>query len=103
MDDHAQLYFPYRRKQVAAAAKEKWPGNTVPHFKPGSSEEKDLEDLVEKLTVKHSIEKLGFGADAIRQHIRDTLYERRRLIKKGKDYENVSDIRLCSIIFHFSA
>ena len=82
----------HRRKEVAAAAREKWPGNTIPCFKSGSTEEEDLEELVVKLTKKHSIPKLGFEADAIRQHIRATLNERRRAIKKGKDYENVSDI-----------
>ena len=84
-----------RRNKVSAAAREKWPGNDIPTFKNNKEKIKELDDFVAKLSAEHSMK--YFGPAAIKQHILDCLTERRRSVRKGYDYEKVSQI----IIMYF--
>ena len=79
--------FESRRNRVAQAARDKWPGNNIPTFKNDKAALKCLSDLVEQLLpeCQPQMDKM-----AIRKHIIDTCNERRRQIRKGYDYENVS-------------
>lgn len=80
--------FDFRRNRVAEAARRKWPGNNLPTFKNNKEMLKSLNELVEQLIPECQMD--NFGKDAIRKHILDTLNERRRQVRKGYDYENVS-------------
>lgn len=77
-----------RRNKVAAAARNEWPGNDIPCFRNNKENTKKLDDLVERIEADCSLP--YFGTFTIRQHILDTLTERRRCVKKGYDYEHVS-------------
>ena len=78
----------FRRNKVAAAAWKTWPGNNIPTFKNNLPLLKQLDTLVKSLLP--DCELPFFDEKAIRSHIMDTLTERRRQIKNGHDYENVS-------------
>ena len=89
-NNHWMVNIPYflcynRRNKVAAAARKVWPGNDVPTFRNNKENLKKLDELVEKLEPDCAIPL--FGKAAIRRHMLDSLNERRRSIKKGKDYE----------------
>lgn len=75
---------------MADAAGKKWPGNQIPTFKNNLEAIRELKALVEELTPTCLIPHLNFGPEAIRKHIQDSLNERRRCIRKGHDYDNVS-------------
>ena len=77
-----------RRNKVAAAAWKTWPGNKIPTFKNNPCLLKQLDTLVKSLLPDCKLP--FFDEKAIRSHIMDTLSERRRQIKNGHDYENVS-------------
>ena len=81
--------FPCRRNKVAAAARNTWPGNVIPTFRNDKENTKRLNDLVEQLAAECCLP--YFTKDAIRQHILSCLTERRRNIKKGYDYESMSN------------
>eukprot|EP00731_Ephydatia_muelleri_P009432 Em0005g18a len=81
--EEKRLYLMMQNK-VNKAVKEQWKGNVIPLFKTDPEEKKKLEDMVQKLVPNCSTK--YFGERAIRQHIIDTLTERRRMIKKGFDY-----------------
>ena len=77
------MYFNYRRRKVVKAASERWPGNNIPTFR------NDKENhLVEKLIPEYQLP--HFGKKQIRQHILDSLNERRWQTRKGHDYNLVS-------------
>uniref|UniRef100_A0A1X7U905 Uncharacterized protein n=1 Tax=Amphimedon queenslandica TaxID=400682 RepID=A0A1X7U905_AMPQE len=82
--EHKRLYL-MKRNKVAAAARNTWPGNNVPCFRNNKKEKETLDDLVISLIKECSLP--IFGEKAIRQHILDTLTERRRNVKKGYNYE----------------
>lgn len=73
---------------MAIAAHREWPGNKIPIFRNNKENLKKLDCLVAKLVPECKLD--YFGESAIRKHIIDTLTERRRNVKKGYDYENVS-------------
>ena len=64
-----------------------WPGNDLPIFRGNSSSQAKLNDLVKEL--KGTCSTKYFDEESIRQHIIDSMAERRRAIKKGYDYEKV--------------
>jgi hypothetical protein len=92
------VIFYCRRNKVAAAARKTWPGNVIPTFRNDKENTKRLDDLVEQLEPECCLP--CFGRDAIRQHILSCLTERRRNIKKGYDYETVSDYSKYSTHVH---
>ena len=77
-----------RRRRVACAAAEKWPGNEYPLFKNNPKELEKLYELTKKLSLTCRIPNV-FEEDGIRSHIMSSLHERRRNVKNGYDYENV--------------
>ena len=80
---------------MASAAKKMWPGNNIPTFRNDEAMLKKLDELVKRLLPE--CEMPFFGEQAIRSHILDSLTERRRQVKKGHDYENVSSfIHVCT-------
>lgn len=85
-------HFNYRRRKVAKAASEKWPGNNIPTFRNNKENLQQLDHLVEKLVPECQLP--HFGKKQIRQHILDCLNERRRQIRKGHDYSLVSKLLL---------
>lgn len=50
---------------------------------------KQLNELVDELALTCTYTPAGFNKGGIRQHILDTLNERRRRIHNGHDYEKV--------------
>lgn len=84
-----------------AAAKKQWPGNCLPIFKGKETAGKELEELVNKLLpdcsyCPPSLPMVEFGKNAIRQHILDSLNERRRRVHSGHDYESVRFTDICA-------
>jgi len=65
-----------------------WPGNDLSIFCGNSSNQAKLNDLVEEL--KSTCVTKYFDEESIRQHIIDSMAERRRAIKKGYDYDKVN-------------
>ena len=80
-----------KRKNITPAAVDEWPGNNVPTFKNNSQASSKLDRLVQRLLPESLPE---FNESTIRKHILDSLNERRRNIKKGYNYENVSSLHL---------
>ena len=80
----------YRRQNVQERAVQKWPGNDIPIFRKNIKAMKELNELVEELTETCTYAPAGFNKAGIRQHILDTLNERRSRIHKGHDYDKVS-------------
>lgn len=80
----------FRRKAVTTAALEQWPGNDLPVFKNDKAATEELETLVSTLEETCSFEPAGFNKEGIKQHVLDVLNERRRRIRKGHDYTQVS-------------
>ena len=85
----------FRRNRVRAAAMKSWPGNVIPTFKGPKCRDNVslLEKLVEELLPQcafspPSLCGVIFGRNGIRQHILDTLNERRR-VHGGYYYEQV--------------
>ncbi|KAL5510478.1 hypothetical protein EMCRGX_G006031 [Ephydatia muelleri] len=72
------------RNKINKATKEVWSGNDVPKFRGNEEEMKKLDKLVSDLLPICSCK--YFGPQSIRQHILDSLQERRRKIKNGHDY-----------------
>ena len=72
---------------VSAKAAEKWPGNNIPSFRNNKPLQQELTTFARELAKDYSMD--GFDEDAIRQHIKDCLRERRRQVNHGYDYENV--------------
>ena len=68
----------YRRNKISKAAKLAWPGNDIPMFRGNQANQTKLSSLVSELretcTSKH------FFEDRIRQHIIDSMHERRRAV-----------------------
>ena len=52
--------------------------------------QEELTAFAKELAKDYSMD--GFGEEAIRQHIKDCLHERRRQINHGYDYEKVNYI-----------
>lgn len=77
----------FRRRKVAKAASERWPGNNIPTFKNSRENLNQLDCLVEKLLPECQLP--HFGRKQVRQHILDCLNERRRQIRKGHNYNKV--------------
>ena len=77
-----------RRKRVACAATQKWPGNNIPIFKNNPVELAELERLVTELVPTCRIPGI-FDEDGIRKHVMSTFNERCRNVKKGYDYEAI--------------
>ena len=75
---------------VAEAARRKWPGNSIPTFQNNPANMAELDNLVAKLLPECTLP--CFNKKQIRQHILDTLTERRRSVKRGHNYDNVSYI-----------
>ena len=80
-----------RRREIADAASNRWPGNQIPTFRDNAEAMAELDALVEKLAPTCSIPQLNFNSVGIKKHIIDTLNERRRYVRRGHDYENVRD------------
>ncbi|KAL5515074.1 hypothetical protein EMCRGX_G000192 [Ephydatia muelleri] len=72
------------RNKINKATKEVWSGNDVPKFRGNEEEMKKLDKLVSDLLPICSCK--YFGPQSIRQHILDSLQERRSKIKNGHDY-----------------
>jgi len=70
-----RIYYLNRRRKVAKAASERWPGNNIPTFKNSKENLKQLDLLVQKLFPECHLP--CFGKKQIRQHILDCLNERR--------------------------
>lgn len=66
--------------------KKAWPGNEAPNFKKSSEDLQKLQKLTDTLVPQFSFPQVRFGPRAIRQHIIDTLNERRRRLRKGFDF-----------------
>ncbi len=92
---------PVRRNRVRAAAALAWPGNEIPTFKNNKENAARLDQLVMELLPDCSYSPLSlpgvcFSRNGIRQHILDTLNERRRRVHGGYDYEKVlSQVYVC--------
>lgn len=69
---------------------EKWPGNVIPVFRNDPIATKELATLVSTLEETCSFEPAGFDKAGIKQHVLDVLNERRRPIREGHDYTQVS-------------
>ena len=93
-----------RRRSVQERAVQKWPGNAIPIFRKNITALKELNGLVDELAKTCTYAPAGFDKSGIRQHILDTLNERRRRIHNGHDYEKVYCFKcqlvclLCSLI-----
>lgn len=92
-----------RRNRVNMAVKRQWPGNKLPTFKGQLGKPGELDELVAKLLPEctyspPSLPGVVFGKKAIRQHILDSLNERRRMVHSGYDYENVCMFSVCVVI-----
>ncbi len=98
-----------RRNRVNFTVKKQWPGNSLPTFKGKGRKCEELEELVAKLLpdcsyCPPSLSGVVFGKNAIKQHIMDSLNERRRRVHSGHDYETVclsdtTDTRLLISVF----
>lgn len=75
---------------MSRATKIAWPGNDLPTFRGNKENTKKLDDLVKELAPSCSSK--HFTETSIREHIIDTLAERRRQVKKGYDYDKVCNI-----------
>ena len=93
--------FLCRRKAIRAAVIEVWPGNNIPTFKNNKEAEQKLNNLVKDLEKECTFEPLNFGKEGIRQHVLDVLNERRRHVRKGRDYSLVSSL-LLNFIFQIN-
>ena len=82
---------------MSKAAKIAWPGNDLPTCRGNKASTKKLDDLVKELAPSCSSK--YFTEASIREHIIDTLAERRRQVKRGYDYDKVSHITF--LIGHF--
>lgn len=91
------MYYCNRRKKIRNAATEAWPGNSIPLFNKGSNASKILDSLVDKLCTANCSE--YFNKESIRKHVIDTLAERRRQIKKGHNYDKVTNDQFASNSF----
>ncbi|KAL5506628.1 hypothetical protein EMCRGX_G008324 [Ephydatia muelleri] len=72
------------RNKVRKAVYDTWKGNSIPLFKTDSAERQKLEELA--ATLIPTCKTKYFGERAIRQHIFDSLNEKKRRIRKGVDY-----------------
>ena len=94
----------YRRRGVQERAVQKWLGNAIPIFRKNITALKELNELVDELAETCTFAPTGFDKSGIRQHILDSLNERRRRIHNGHDYEKVHCFKcqlvcvLCSLI-----
>ena len=77
---------------VSAKAAEKWPGNNIPSFRNNKEMQNELTEFAKELAKDYSMN--GFDEDAIRQHVKDCLRERRRQVSNGYDYEKVNHYSL---------
>ena len=75
-----------------------WPGNDLPIFRENKDNMKKLDDLVQELIPSCSSK--FFTEASFCQHIIDTLAERRRQVKKGYDYNEVSKRLECEYILY---
>ena len=83
------LFFIHRRRTVQERAVLKWPGNDIPIFRKNQTALIELNALVDELPDQCSYAPAGFGKVGIRQHILDTLNERRRRVHKGHNFDKV--------------
>ena len=82
----------FRRNKVSKSAKLAWPGNDILIFRGNKENTSKLDNLVKEL--KQACSSRYFDEDAIRQHIIDSLAERRRQVKRGHDYTQVSHSKI---------
>ena len=76
------------RNKVSKSAKLAWPGNDIPIFRSNKENTSKLDNLVKE--VNQTCSSRYFDEDAIWQHIINSLAERRRQVKRGHDYTQVS-------------
>lgn len=81
----------------------KWPGNDIPVFRKNVKALRDLQNLVDELAETCTYAPAGFNKQGIRQHILDTLNERRRRIHKGHDYEKVEVLPKLFVSFIYAS
>ena len=84
----ANILCSIRRNKVRKAVYDTWKGNSIPLFKTDSAERQKLEEFA--ATLIPTCKTKYFGERAIRQHIFDSLNEKKRRIRKGVDYTKVS-------------
>jgi hypothetical protein len=77
--------FSTRRNAISDAARVKWPGNTLPNFKLPVMQN-ELDKVVDELVPNYSTAEVNFSRNGVRQHILDTMNERRRRVRKSVDY-----------------
>ncbi|XP_065918726.1 uncharacterized protein [Dysidea avara] len=85
MKDMDKRMYLMKRNMVSTKAAEKWPGNNIPSFRNNKALQEVLTAFAKELAKDYSMD--GFGEEAIRQHIKDCLHERKRQINQGYDYE----------------
>ena len=83
---HAYAFY-IRRNKVSEEARKRWPGNDIPIFRNNKDNQAELDKLVDSL---EDCVLPYFNREQIRRHILDTLTERRRNIKRGYNYDDVS-------------
>ena len=76
----ANTLFSIRRSKVCKVVYDTWKGNSIPLFKTDSAERQKLEELA--ATLIPTCKTKYFGERAIRQHIFDSLNEKK---KKNKE------------------
>ena len=88
-----------RRNRIRNKAVEEWPGDDIPIFKGklGIENARKLNELVDALEVDchyatQSVPWVVLGKKGIKQHILDTLNERRRRVHGGHSYSVVCKI-----------
>lgn len=85
----------HRRRTGQEKAVQKWLGNNISVFRKNATALKELQDLVHELASSCTYAPAGSNKQGIRQHILDTLNERRRRIHNGHDYEKVCYLNSC--------
>ena len=83
------LFLIHRKRTVQTQAALKWPGNDIPIFRKNQTALMQLNALVDELADQSSYAPAGFGKAGIRQHILDTLNERRRRVHKAHNFDKV--------------
>ncbi len=82
---------PRRHKLATKYADEEWPGNSAPMFGwYNKNNQEKLDRLVQKIEPESSVLDLGFLGPPIHDHIRTHFAEKRRMLKKGYDYEKIN-------------
>ena len=83
------IFYTCRRNKISKATKLAWLGNTLPLFRGNQPNQAKLSGLVNEL--KETCTTKYFNEESIREHIIDSIHERRRAVNKGYDYEMVAN------------